>query len=116
MSVSASGEDAGCRHDASWWPRLWMNRFRCNCRFMASIPCLQQRFACLPPDKSVAGLCPQFELAEQERHILRSLERPQRLQNGVRPLPWPALPDVAAEFPLDLGSAHRAVGEARGMV
>src|SRR5215467_4824995 len=34
MSVSASGEAAGCRHDASWWPRLWMNRLRCNCRVM----------------------------------------------------------------------------------
>src|SRR6266852_5261239 len=35
MSVSASGEEAGCRHDASWCPRLWMNRFRCSCRFIA---------------------------------------------------------------------------------
>src|SRR5262245_7157921 len=34
MSVSASGEEAGCRHDASWCPRLCMNRFRCNCRVM----------------------------------------------------------------------------------
>src|SRR6266702_4393219 len=34
MSVSASGEAAGWRHDASWWPRLWMNRLRCSCRFM----------------------------------------------------------------------------------
>src|SRR6516165_4067473 len=37
MSVSASGEEAGCRHDASWCPRLWMNRLRCNCRVMAPI-------------------------------------------------------------------------------
>src|SRR3954463_13614781 len=36
MSVSGSGDDSGCRHDASWWPRLWMNRLRCSCRFMAS--------------------------------------------------------------------------------
>src|SRR5262249_58693292 len=36
MSVSASGEAAGCRHDASWWPRLWMNRLRCSWRVMGS--------------------------------------------------------------------------------
>src|SRR5262245_3999246 len=34
MSVSASGEAAGWRQDASWWPRLWMNKLRCNCRVM----------------------------------------------------------------------------------
>src|SRR5690349_5650743 len=37
MSVSGNGEASGCRHDASWWPRLWMNRLRCNCRVMSSL-------------------------------------------------------------------------------
>src|SRR5262249_2941921 len=35
MSGSASGEEAGWRHEASWCPRLWMNRLRCSCRFIA---------------------------------------------------------------------------------
>ena len=38
VAVSGSGEAAGWRHAASWWPRLWMNRLRCNCRFMAFVP------------------------------------------------------------------------------
>src|SRR5579863_9449105 len=37
MSVNGSGDDAGWRHDASWCPRLWMNKLRCNCRFMALV-------------------------------------------------------------------------------
>src|SRR6266700_3662787 len=37
MSVKGSGEAARCRHDASWCPRLWMNMFKCNCRFMPFI-------------------------------------------------------------------------------
>src|SRR6266849_1207406 len=36
MSVSASGEEPGCRQDASWCPRLWMNKLRCNCRFIVA--------------------------------------------------------------------------------
>src|SRR5260370_39422022 len=35
MSVRASGEEPGCRQDASWCPRLWMNKLRSNCRFIA---------------------------------------------------------------------------------
>src|SRR5262244_3254691 len=58
----------------------------------------------------------QFELAEQARQIFRSLERPQLLQNGVGSLCRPALTHVAAEFPLDVGSAHRPLCEARGVV
>src|SRR5215831_13194993 len=38
MSVNGSADDAGWRHDASWCPRPWTNRFRCNCRFMVRTP------------------------------------------------------------------------------
>src|SRR5438105_2705793 len=55
MSVSASGEDAGCRHDASWCPRLCMNRLRCNCRFMAPILGLCSLSARVPSPP--CGLC-----------------------------------------------------------
>jgi hypothetical protein len=51
-------------------------------------------------------------LDEQERQIIRPIERPKRLQDGVRALPRLALADIAAEFPLDIGSTHRLSREA----
>ena len=46
------------------------------------------------------------EVGEQERQIVRPIERPKRPQNGVRVLTWPALADIAAKFPLDISSAY----------
>src|SRR6266478_6183684 len=58
----------------------------------------------------------QRELAEQGRNILRALEGPQILKNGVRPLAGPAPADVAAELPFDFRSAHRPPRETRHVV
>src|SRR5579863_7603363 len=54
MSVSANGVESGWRHDASWWPRLCMNRLRCNCRVMASA--VGWRSAGRGPDRAMIGL------------------------------------------------------------
>src|SRR6267143_2587734 len=56
------------------------------------------------------------ELAEQGGNILRALERPQILKNGVRPVAGPAPADVAAELPFDFRSAHRPPRETRHVV
>src|SRR6266446_3174282 len=58
----------------------------------------------------------QRELAEQSRDVLRAIERPQILKNGVRPLAGPAPADVAAELPFDFRSAHRPPRETRHVV
>ena len=52
------------------------------------------------------------KLAQQDRKIVCTIERPKRLQDGARLLLRPALADIAAEFPLHFGSAHRPLGEA----
>src|SRR5467141_214026 len=56
------------------------------------------------------------ELAEQDRDVLRALERPQIPKNGVRPLPGPAPAHVAAELPFDFRSGHRPSRETRHVV
>src|SRR5262249_61263273 len=58
----------------------------------------------------------QGKIAENSRKIICLLDRPQRLKDGVRPLLWPSLADIAAEFPLDVGAAHRPADESGHVV
>src|SRR6516164_6682044 len=57
--------------------------------------------------RDVLWFCLDQKPSQQVGEIVRPIERPERLQNLVRSLLWPARADIAAEFSSGLGATHR---------